>query len=175
MSSDKIEKNNKKTHWKLLCLFPNIISHSYISFFSQIYSICCVRQRKRGGRETLFSLHMYIHYLCCVLFSFFLKNISCVVKISHEEKKKKLTKYKKNIQEKNINRTKEYQQSNDTQTTDVDGLKKMCIWKSAGVHRQHSSSVLCLRLGELTKHTGKKTKRKSGGGNSTQHRQSDKH
>lgn len=57
VSSNKFETKimwKKYTHWKLLCLFSNIISHLYIcstccSFgvffyiFREIFSVCCVR------------------------------------------------------------------------------------------------------------------------------------
>lgn len=121
MSSDKIEKNNKKnTHWKLLCLFPNIISHLYIC------CLLCVRskEKKRGGRERRAQLypatHVYILSMFSVLFFF------SIFQDGGRWKKK---------YHKNINRSKEYHEA--TQTTDSDGIEKLgCVEKSVGVLRR---------------------------------------
>lgn len=139
--SRKIIKKHTESSY---AYFP-ILFHIRIFLSFLRYSVCCVRQPRKKGWErdallTHWYTHVYTYYLCCFIISFFscfLKNISCVVKISHQEKRERKGKNKK----KNINRTKEYQHTNN----DVDGVKKM--------YMRGKKKNVGLRLGELTKHT----------------------
>lgn len=88
MSSDKIEKNNKKIHTES--------SYAYFPIFFHIciFAVCCVSAARKKGweRETRTHdsprLHMYIFYLCFVFCcsSFFLLSKTAV------EEKKNITK-----------------------------------------------------------------------------------
>lgn len=66
------------THWKLLCLFPNIISHSYISRDICLFVVSASNSRKRGGRgTTTLTSHSLVHmYMTLSMFCFFLFFIS---------------------------------------------------------------------------------------------------
>jgi hypothetical protein len=117
VSSDKIEKNNKKK-------IHTESSYAYfpILFHIRIFAVCCVsaaKEKKGVGErdprthDSRPATHVYfIYVLCFVLLSFF--------KTAGEGKKK---------YHKNINRSKEYHEA--TQTTDSNGIEEtdcvLCI------------------------------------------------